>query len=305
MNAAAFATEINPAGSALVHSTYLGQHRTIKRQRHRSKHGDTFVTGAGFPPVPPTVGAFPFENQDAIVVRISPVSAACAISANPPSQIVYGSGATVMYQISAPSGCNWTAASDSPWAIITQGASGSGSSVLYLGVSPNTTCSSRTANVTIGDQTVSVTQADSSCSYSLNPASQTVGAAGGVIQTSVTTGQGCPWTVVNGYPTLLSVTSGTAGSGSGSVTLNVAPAAWQFTRTLFIAIGNISLGIFQATPCNVAQNATVTVTDMQDVINEALGVSKATDDLNHDGVVNLVDAQIVARAALGQGCFMH
>jgi hypothetical protein len=94
-------------------------------------NGDTFVTGAGFPPVPPTVGAFPFENQDAIVVRISPVSAACAISANPPSQIVYGSGATVMYQLSAPSGCNWTAASDSPWAIITQGASGSGSSVLY------------------------------------------------------------------------------------------------------------------------------------------------------------------------------
>jgi hypothetical protein len=39
------------------------------------------------------------------------------------------------------------------------------------------------------------------------------------------------------------------------------------------------------------------------VINEALGVTKAADDLNHDGIVNLVDVRIVAGAALGQGCF--
>jgi hypothetical protein len=303
VTAVAFATEINAAGSALVYSTYLGSTGLLTGNGIALSNGDAFITGFGFPPVPPTTEGFPFENQDAIVVRISPASAACTVSANPDTQIVYGSAATVLYQISAPGGCTWSASSDSSWAIITQGASGSGSSVLYLGVSANTTGSFRTANVTIGNQTVSVTQADSSCSYLLNPANPTVGAAGGVIQTSVTTGAGCPWTVVNGYPTLVSVTSGTAGSGSGSVTLNVAPAAWQFTRTLFIAIGNINLGIFQATPCNVAQNATVTVTDMQDVINEALGVTKAADDLNHDGIVNLVDVRIVAGAALGQGCF--
>jgi hypothetical protein len=219
--------------------------------------------------------------------------------------MVYGASATVIYQISAPGGCNWTATSDSLWATITQGASGAGSSVLFLGVSPNTTGSSRSANVTIGGQTVSVTQGDSSCSYSLNPPSAAVGAAGGVVQTNMTAGAGCPWTVVNGYPTVVSVTSGTTGSGSGAVTLNVAPAALPFTRTVYIDIASTYLTVSQTTPCNVAQNATVTVADMQDVINEALGVTKAADDLNHDGIVNLVDAQIVAGAALGQGCFMQ
>ena len=110
---------------------------------------------------------------------------------------------------------------------------------------------------------------------------------------------------MNGYPTVVSVTSGTTGSGSGAVTLNVAPAALPFTRTVYIDIASTYLTVSQTTPCNVAQNATVTVAVMQDVINEALGVTKAADDLNHDGIVNLVDAQIVAGAALGQGCFMQ
>jgi hypothetical protein len=39
-----------------------------------------------------------------------------------------------------------------------------------------------------------------------------------------------------------------------------------------------------------------------DLINEALGTGPATNDLNGDGVVNVVDVQIVANAALGMSC---
>jgi hypothetical protein len=42
--------------------------------------------------------------------------------------------------------------------------------------------------------------------------------------------------------------------------------------------------------------------DVQDVINQALGKMQATNDLNSDGAVNVVDAQIVINAVLGQGC---
>lgn len=38
------------------------------------------------------------------------------------------------------------------------------------------------------------------------------------------------------------------------------------------------------------------------MINEALGVIAAGNDLNQDGVVNVVDLQIVINAALGFGC---
>jgi hypothetical protein len=44
------------------------------------------------------------------------------------------------------------------------------------------------------------------------------------------------------------------------------------------------------------------VGDVQLVINQALGLAQAADDLNHDGVVNVVDAQKVIDAALGLGC---
>jgi hypothetical protein len=307
VTSSAFAAEINPAGSGLIYSTYLGSTGLLSGTGIALSSGDVFVTGWGYPPVPPTTETYEriIYNNDAMIVRISAASPACTVSVSPARQIVYGAGATVIYQISAPAGCTWTAASDSPsWTTIRQGASGAGSSVLYLGVSPNTTGASRTANLTIGNQTVSVTQGDSSCVYSLNPPSVAVASAGGNVQIGVTAGAGCPWSVVSGYPTVVSVTSGTAGSGNGTVTLNLAQAA-PFTRTVYIDIANTYVAISQSTSCNIAQNATVTATDVRDMINEALGVSKPTDDLNRDGVVSLVDVQIVAGAALGRGCFIQ
>jgi hypothetical protein len=48
--------------------------------------------------------------------------------------------------------------------------------------------------------------------------------------------------------------------------------------------------------------APVSVTDVQAILNEALGIAAAVHDLNQDGTVNVVDVQYVAMAALGQGC---
>ena len=42
--------------------------------------------------------------------------------------------------------------------------------------------------------------------------------------------------------------------------------------------------------------------DVQLVINEALGIIPAVNDLNGDSVVNVVDVQIEINAALGLGC---
>ena len=38
------------------------------------------------------------------------------------------------------------------------------------------------------------------------------------------------------------------------------------------------------------------------MINQALGIAAAANDLNHDGIVNVVDVQIVINAALSLGC---
>jgi hypothetical protein len=54
--------------------------------------------------------------------------------------------------------------------------------------------------------------------------------------------------------------------------------------------------------CDINRDGSITVTDVQAIINEALGVTPATNDLNGDGVVNVSDVQIVINAALGLGC---
>jgi hypothetical protein len=44
------------------------------------------------------------------------------------------------------------------------------------------------------------------------------------------------------------------------------------------------------------------VTDVQLMINEVLGVAPPANDLNADGVINVVDLQIVTNAAVGLAC---
>ena len=55
-------------------------------------------------------------------------------------------------------------------------------------------------------------------------------------------------------------------------------------------------------PCDVTQQGLYTVIDVQALINEALGVSPANNDLNDDGVVNVADIQTVINAVLNLGC---
>ena len=57
--------------------------------------------------------------------------------------------------------------------------------------------------------------------------------------------------------------------------------------------------------CDANQGGSVSVSDLQLMINETLGGASAVNDLNGDGVVNSVDVQIVINAALGLGCTVN
>jgi len=54
--------------------------------------------------------------------------------------------------------------------------------------------------------------------------------------------------------------------------------------------------------CDLKLNGSISVTDVQLVINQALGVTPAVDDLNGDGVVNVPDVQIEIDAVMSLGC---
>jgi hypothetical protein len=55
-------------------------------------------------------------------------------------------------------------------------------------------------------------------------------------------------------------------------------------------------------PCAIDGDTTGNVSDVQAMIDEAIGISNAANDLNDDGVVNVVDVQIVINNVLGMGC---
>ncbi len=54
--------------------------------------------------------------------------------------------------------------------------------------------------------------------------------------------------------------------------------------------------------CNLNQDSTTDVTDVQAIMNQAIGLASPVNDLNGDGKVNVVDTQIVVNAAVGLAC---
>ena len=54
--------------------------------------------------------------------------------------------------------------------------------------------------------------------------------------------------------------------------------------------------------CDTDGDGTVSVADVQSLVNQTLGVTAAVNDLNHDGVVNVADIQKAINAAFGLGC---
>ncbi|HEX3744765.1 MAG TPA: RHS repeat-associated core domain-containing protein [Bryobacteraceae bacterium] len=86
----------------------------------------------------------------------------------------------------------------------------------------------------------------------------------------------------------------------------------------FYSLAVNSVGTLQTTPgpaqsttisasaapgvCDIDNDGVVTITDIQAVINQALGAALSGNDLNQDGVVNVIDVQIVMNATLNLGC---
>jgi hypothetical protein len=128
---------------------------------------------------------------------------------------------------------------------VTSGATGSGNGTVTLNVAANTG-GARSGTVTIGGQIFTVNQAAAqTCAVSINPTSQSVGAAGITgLSVSVTAPSGCSRPATSNA-TWITVTNGATGSGNGTVTLNVAVNAGA-ARTGTVTIGGQIFTVNQA-----------------------------------------------------------
>ncbi|MFN0087303.1 MAG: PQQ-dependent sugar dehydrogenase, partial [Blastocatellia bacterium] len=157
----------------------------------------------------------------------------CSYAISPTSQTVSSAGGTGTVGVTAPAGCAWTATSNAPWITVIAGGSGSGNGTVNYTVSEDAS-PLRTGTITIAGHTFTITQSPA-CEYSVSPAGQTVGSAGGAGTVNVAAGAGCAWTAASNAP-WVSINEGSSGSGGGSVGYQVdANAGPQRTGTITAA----------------------------------------------------------------------
>jgi hypothetical protein len=116
------------------------------------------------------------------------------------------------------------------------------------------------------------------------------------LSTSGTNQNGIASGVVGHVSFTLSASFGTATTAIGLVNcMSAAPSGNRLsTGCLAGTVGLLT--------CPVTGDADASVADVQAMINQALGASPPVNDINQDGVVNLVDVQLVLNAAMGGAC---
>ena len=100
----------------------------------------------------------------------------------------------------------------------------------------------------------------------------------------------------SGQPGTTTLVTNISGAGSASLVSSTSSSpltSWTAATVTY----NVFAILYASSTCDVTN-----VADVQRVINEALGLASATDDLNQDGAVNVVDVQIEMNAAINLVC---
>lgn len=226
------------------------------------------TTGTGAGSVSFTVAANPGSTRTASLVVAdqtvkvvqgatpSPPPVNCTYSVNPSTVSASSIGVTgSSVTVSVSTGCTWTAASNVGWLSITSGASGSGNGTVMFSIAANTG-GERTGALTIGDQTVTVTQAAAPSCASVNQSTVSVPSTESTgLSVSVTAPAGCAWTAVSNAA-WISITSGASGTGNGSVRFTVSANSGA-ARTGTLTVANHTVTVNQAAaPCSYSVTPT-------------------------------------------------
>ncbi|MBI3654685.1 MAG: BACON domain-containing protein [Acidobacteria bacterium] len=136
----------------------------------------------------PRTGTMTIAGQ---TFTVNQSNTACAFTLSATSQLFGYPGGASSVAVSAPTGCNWTAASNDTWIAINAGATGSGNGAVNFTVSQNNRSTNRNGTLTIAGQTFTVTQLGSTCVTGLSPTSASYPSSGGLGAVAVTLPIGC------------------------------------------------------------------------------------------------------------------
>ncbi len=284
----------------------------------------TYISGATLPALSFTVSAGQSGNRyravfgnylgtAATTAATLTVPASIAIVTNPANTTVNtGSAATftasatgataVQWQVSIDGGATFSNVSGATSTTLSFTAASSQNGNKYQAVFTNSGGSATTTAATL--------TVDFAPTVTANPANTTVTAGSTATFTAAASGNPAPavqWQVsTNGGGTFTNVSGATL--AALSFTASTAQSGNQYRAVFTNSVGAATttaatLAVIAAgSPCDLQQNGSITVADVQLLINQALGVTAPTNDLSADGLVNVVDVQIEIDAVLGFGC---
>jgi hypothetical protein len=148
---------------------------------------------------------------------------ACTVEISPGSASYNKDAVNGSVAVTAPTQCQWSAASNSPWLAVTSGSAGTGNGTVAYSVERNRDVNARTGTIAIGTRTFTVNQAGDTpglCEYSVTPIEFTPCMTAATMSATITTRQGCAWTAAPGS-SWINVTGGRSGSGSGVISFTV------------------------------------------------------------------------------------
>ena len=177
----------------------------------------------------------------------------CSYAISPTNLSFASSGGNGTITVTTSGGCNWLATTTDSWITITSGSSGSGNDTVTYTVAANSATTQRTGFITIGGQTHTVAQSGvTSCTFTISPLNQTFTSAAGNGTVTVTAANGCNWAATSN-DSWITVTSGSTGSGNGTVTYTVtANSGAQRVGTITIAGQIHSITQSGISPCSYA-----------------------------------------------------
>jgi hypothetical protein len=120
----------------------------------------------------------------------------CTFAVTPESALFGKDGGAGNVTVTAPAGCEWTAASSAPWVVIVTGNAGTGNGSVAYSIAENNSTAERTTTLLVAGRNVVIMQAGESvvCEYSVAPVQLTTCMGATVLTTTVTTASGCTWT---------------------------------------------------------------------------------------------------------------
>ena len=151
-------------------------------------------------------------------------SGPCSFSLSRVSFTALAEGDMGRVDVTTRDGCNWSAATDSPWIVINSGVSGTSGGPVRFTAAPNPSTSLRSGVITAAGQVFVVWQAGAGCTSGISlvapgPAS----AVGGLLSLGISAPAGCQWSMSSAPGWLTVQSSGQpaqilADANSGSTT---------------------------------------------------------------------------------------